>query len=100
MEYETLTEPEWEQVQGVWDLIDDGRLDAARAEVRALLDRRPGHPDLRIVDAALALEEGDPRRALDALRGAERSADPAVFFHLCGLARHDGLEFDAARADA
>jgi predicted Zn-dependent protease with MMP-like domain len=100
MNYETLSESEWERVQGVWHLIDDGRLEAARIEVRGLLSRRPGHPDLRIVDAALLLEEGEPRRALEALKGAEPSADPAVFFHLRGLARYEMLDFEGAVADA
>src|SRR5215813_13358659 len=82
MEYETLAQTEWDEVQRVWDLMDEGRLEAARTLLAGMLAIRPGHPDLRIVDAALALEEGDPRHALDALAGAERSADPTVFFHL------------------
>lgn len=100
MDYETLSEVEWERVQSVWDLIEEGRLEDARQELRTLLAKRPGHADLRIVDAALSLEEGEPRRALACLREAERSADPAVFFHLRGLAHHDLLEFEEARADA
>src|SRR5262245_55511706 len=100
MDYETLSETEWDQVQRVWDLMDEGRLDTARIHLGAMLSLRPGHPDLRIVDAALALEEGNPRHALDALVGAERSADPAVFFHLRGLAHHDVLEFESAQGDA
>jgi len=51
------------------------------------------------VDAALLLEEGEAAAALEALAGAERSADPAVFFHLRGLARHDLLQFPEALAD-
>src|SRR5216117_2298869 len=50
MDYETLTEAEWERVQGVWQLLDEGRLEDARAELAGLLSSRPGHPDLRIVD--------------------------------------------------
>ncbi len=100
MAYDTLTESEWDQVQKVWDLIEDGQLETSRGRLDALLTARPGHPDLRIVDAALRLEEGEPAQALDALRGAEQSADPAVFFHLRGLARHDLLDFDGARRDA
>jgi predicted Zn-dependent protease with MMP-like domain len=97
--FPTLTEAEWDRVQGIWDLMDEGRLDAARLELRSLMSKRPGHPDLRIVDASLAIEEGDPRHALEALHGAERSADPAVYFHLRGLARHDLLDFEGARED-
>jgi predicted Zn-dependent protease with MMP-like domain len=99
MDFENLSESEWQRVDGIWDLIDDGQLDAARVELAALLSARPGHPDLRIVEATLALEEGEPRAAMSALRGAERSADPAVFFHLRGLARYDLLEFDEALRD-
>ena len=100
MEYETLTESEWDEVQEVWDLLEDGRLEHARVELARLLSRRPHHPDLEIVEAALLLEEGQPRQALEALGQAERSADPAVFFHLRGLARHDVLDFEGARKDA
>jgi len=99
MAFDTLTESEWEKVQDVWDLLDTERLEEAREALDALLAARPGHPDLRVVDATLLLEEGEPRRALKALDGAEQSADPAVFFHLRGLAHHDLLEFDAALAD-
>lgn len=100
LDFPTLTEAEWTRVQGVWDLMDDGRLEAARAELRSLTSKRPGHPDLKIVEASLAIEEDQPQRALEALRGAERSADPAVFFHLRGVARHDLLDFEGARHDA
>jgi predicted Zn-dependent protease with MMP-like domain len=100
MTYETLSETEWEQVNHIWDLLDEGRLERARLELDELLRRRPGHPDLRIVDASIALEEGDPERGLDALRGAERSADPALFFHLRALARFQLARFEEARADA
>ena len=100
MEYETLTESEWDELQEVWDLLEDGRLEPARTELSRLLSRRPHHPDLEIVEAALLLEEGRPRQALEALGQAERSADPAVFFHLRGLARHDLLDFAGARKDA
>ena len=99
MQFEMLTESEWEHVQEVWDLVDAGKLDQARIALDALLARRPGHPDLRIVDAALLLEEGEAGGALEALKGAERSADPAVFFHLRGLAEHDLLKFEDALRD-
>lgn len=99
MDFETLSESEWERVQEVWDLLDAERLEDARAVLDALLAQRPGHPDLSIVDGALLLEEGEPRQAMQALRGAERSADPAVFFHLRGLAAHDLLQFEDALRD-
>lgn len=100
MSYETLTDPEWSGVEKVWDLLDEGRLEPARAEIDALLQRRPGHPDLRIVDAAVALDEGDPERAITALHGAERSADPSLFFHLRAVAHYEMAEFEPARDDA
>ena len=99
MEFETLTESEWERVQEVWDLLDAGRTEDARTTLDTLLAQRPGHPDLRIVNGALLLEEGEPRRAHEELKGAERSADPAMFFHLRGLAEHDLLRFDEALGD-
>ena len=55
---------------------------------------------MRIVDAAISLEEGEPSVALEALDGAERSADPALFFQLRALANFDLCKFDLARADA
>jgi predicted Zn-dependent protease with MMP-like domain len=100
LQYETLNETEWEQVGRVWDLLDEGEVEPARLAMTALLAARPGHPDLRIADAAVALEEGDARRALESLRGAERSADPALFFHLRALARYELARFADARADA
>jgi hypothetical protein len=41
--------------------------------VEALLARRPGHPDVRITEAAVALDEGEAERALQCLDGAEQS---------------------------
>jgi predicted Zn-dependent protease with MMP-like domain len=100
MDYETLTETEWDQVSRVWDLLEDGKLERARLELDALLGTRPGHPDLRIVHAAVAIDEGEPALALDALKGAERSADPALFFHLRAVAHFELAHFDASRDDA
>src|SRR5689334_6297335 len=85
--YDALTEAEWDKVDRVWDLLDDSEVERARTETNDLLGLRPRHPDLLVLDAAVAIEEGDPDRALDALRGAERSADPALLFHLRALAR-------------
>ena len=99
MAYDTLSETEWESVEGVWDLLDEGKVERARSEVDALLLRRPGHPDLKIADAAVALEEGEARRALETLCGAERSADPSLFFHLRAAAHYELFEMEAARDD-
>jgi predicted Zn-dependent protease with MMP-like domain len=98
--YETLDETEWEHVNRVWDLLDQGETERARLELKELQSRRPGHPDLRIVDAAVALDEGEPAAALDALKGAERSADPALFFHLRAVAAFELARFESARDDA
>src|SRR5262245_58748206 len=70
MEYETLTEAEWSQVDRAWELLDDGKVAEARAEVDNLYGKRPGHADLRIIEAALQIEEGQASRALQALQGA------------------------------
>ncbi|MEO5879602.1 MAG: metallopeptidase family protein [Candidatus Eisenbacteria bacterium] len=98
--YETLTESEWEQVLVVWELLESGELERAHTGLAQLQKSRGRHPDLRIVEAALALEEGRPDLGLDALKGAERSADPAQFFHLRALAHFDLIELEAAREDA
>ena len=100
MNYETLTEIEWEQVNRIWDLLDQGETERARAQLDGLQRKRPGHPDLRIVDAAVALDEGEPEQALKVLQGAERSADPALFFHLRAVAEFELSRFEAARDDA
>jgi predicted Zn-dependent protease with MMP-like domain len=100
MSYETLNETEWDEIQKVWDLLDQGEVDRARIEINAILRRRPGHPDVRIVDAAVALDEAEPGHALEALRGAETSADPALFFHLRAAAQYDLARFEPAREDA
>jgi len=98
--FETLSEDEWDAVKRVWDLLDDGHVEHARNETRSLLARRPHHPDLCIVDAAVALEEGEAERALQALGGAERSADPALFFHLRALSHYELFQLEPARDDA
>jgi len=100
MSYPTLSETEWAKVSQVWDLLDQGEVEQARAAVDALLRARTGHPDLRIVDAAVCLDEGEPARALECLDGAERSADPALFFYLRAVARFELVRFEEARDDA
>ena len=98
--YETLTEAEWTQVDRIHEMLDDGELDDARRALDELLRRRPDHPDLRIEDATLKLEANQPRQALAALSGAERSADPARFFFLRAMAHHELSRFAEAEADA
>jgi predicted Zn-dependent protease with MMP-like domain len=100
MSYPTLSETEWAQVNHAWDLLDDGKVDEARVAVDALLRARPGHPDLRIVAAAVSLDEGEPAAALETLAGAERSADPALFFYLRAVAAFELIRFEQAREDA
>jgi len=100
MTYETLTETEWERVQRIWDLLEDGEIERARIELDDMMRKREKHPDLKIVDASIAIDEGEPGRALTALAGAERSADPAMFFHLRALAKFLLTRFDEARDDA
>ncbi|HEY6866870.1 MAG TPA: metallopeptidase family protein [Candidatus Eisenbacteria bacterium] len=97
--YETLTETEWDRVSQIWRLLDEGEVERARTELDQLMRSRPGHPDLRIVDAAVALDENDPQAALETLAGAERSADPALFFHLRAAAAYELARFEKARAD-
>jgi predicted Zn-dependent protease with MMP-like domain len=99
MGYETLSETEWEAVERVWDLLEEGKTESARGEMNALLAHRPGHPDLRIADAAVALDEGEAQHALVALQGAERSADPSLFFHLRAAAHYELAELESARDD-
>lgn len=100
MNFPTLTETEWARVDEVWRLLEDGEIEGARAALEPLRTRRPGHPDVRIVEAAVALDDGEAAEALEALRGAERSADPALFFHLRALAHFDLVRLEEARADA
>lgn len=97
--YDALSETEWAQVERIHDLLDEGELDDARVALDAMLRRRPKQPDLRIVDATIHLEEGEAARALDALRGAERSADPAHFFYLRAAALYDLVQFEEALGD-
>ncbi|TFG89577.1 MAG: tetratricopeptide repeat protein [Gemmatimonadales bacterium] len=100
MSYATLSETEWAQVNRVWDLLDEGEVEQARATVDALLRARPGHPDARIVEAAVCLDEGEPGQALETLQSAERSADPALLFYLRAVARFELVRFEQARDDA
>jgi predicted Zn-dependent protease with MMP-like domain len=98
--YDSLTEAEWKRVDHAWDLLDDGEIEQARTEADGLLRERPRHPDLLVLDAAVSIDEGRADRAINALRGAERSADPALFFYLRAMARFHRVELEAARADA
>jgi len=98
--YDTLNESEWTQVDRVHSLLDEGEVEEARKALDELLRRRPTHPDLRVEDATLKLEEGEPQEALAALQGAERSADPARFFYLRAAAHHELSRFAEAEADA
>lgn len=100
MTYPTLTESEWAQVNRVWDLLDEGEVEQARIATDALMRSRPGHPDLRIVEAAVYLDEGEPESALRALQGAERSADPSLFFYLRAVAQFEMVQLEKARDDA
>jgi predicted Zn-dependent protease with MMP-like domain len=100
MSYATLSESEWTQVSRVWDLLDESEVEQARATVDALLRARPGHPDVRIVEAAVCLDEGEPGQALETLQNAERSADPALLFYLRAVARFELVRFEQARDDA
>ncbi|HUK61848.1 MAG TPA: metallopeptidase family protein [Dongiaceae bacterium] len=100
MGYPTLTEDEWTVVERIYVQLDEDQLEEARAALDKLLRARPDQPDLRMVDAAVSLEEGDPARALAALKGAERSADPAAFFHLRAVCEYELCRFEAARDDA
>src|SRR5690348_15339283 len=98
--FETLSETEWAQVERIRELLDEGEVEEARTALDGLLRRRPGHPDLRILDATLHLEDGEAQEALEALQGAERSADPAQFFYLRADASFDLVRFDDAKRDA
>jgi len=100
MAFETLSETEWAQIERVWSALDEGDLEGARREFAPLERRRGDHPDVRVIAAAIALDEADPARALERLEGAERSADPAFFFYLRARARYDDCAFEDARGDA
>ena len=98
--YETLNETEWAEVDRIHELLKEEEIDDARKALDELMRRRPGHPDLRIEDATLKLEEGESHQALAALQGAERSADPARFFYLRAACYHELARFAEAEADA
>ncbi len=98
--YDSLSETEWAEVERVHDLMEEGELESARLSVSALVRKRPGQPDLRILDATLSLEEGEPEQALETLKGAERGADPSEFFFLRASAHYDLVRFTDSCADA
>src|SRR6185436_7653463 len=100
MSFATLNETEWARIDEIWDALEEGEADRARAALDALRRSRDGHPDVRIAEAAVLLEEGEAAQALAVLDGAERSADPALFFHLRALAAFDLARFESAETDA
>jgi predicted Zn-dependent protease with MMP-like domain len=97
--YETLNETEWAEIDRIHDMLDEDEVEDARTALDDLMRRHPGHPDLRIEDATLKLEESEPHQALAALQGAERSADPARFFYLRAACYHELSRFAEAEAD-
>jgi predicted Zn-dependent protease with MMP-like domain len=97
--YETLNETEWAEVDRIHELLEDEQVEEARQALDVLLRRRPTHPDLKVEDATVKLEEGEPQQALEALKGAERSADPARFFYLRAACHHELSRFAEARLD-
>ena len=100
MHFETLSETDWDSIGTLWELLEGGDIEGARRELKTRFRARAKHPDVLIIDAAIALEEGEPTLALEKLgAGAERSADPATFFHLRAMASFDLCRFDAAQAD-
>src|SRR5262245_26673837 len=98
--FETLTEAEWERVDDAWDLLEAADFEKARVAVDGLIQSRGRHPDLALLDSALAIEEGRAEYALEGLRDAESAADPALFFEVRALARFHLVEPEAAREDA
>ena len=100
MTFVTLSETDWDHLDRVWNFLDEGEVESARTELSTRFRARLEHPDVRIADAAIAIEEGEPSRALSALQGAELSADPALFFLLRGTANFDLWRFKPAREDA
>ena len=98
--YETLTDPEWDEVDRIWERLEDGAVAEARDGIHAMLKQRGPHPDLRVLEAAIAIEDGRAEHALLALREAEASADPALFFQLRAVARFNLVEVETARSDA
>jgi predicted Zn-dependent protease with MMP-like domain len=98
--FDTLTEAEWERVERAWDLVESGDLEPARIAVDALMKARGRHADIAVLEAALAIEEGSAEAALEALRAAEDSADPALFFHVRSLAHFHLVQVEPACVDA
>jgi predicted Zn-dependent protease with MMP-like domain len=98
--YETLNETDWAEIDRIHELMDEAEFEDARRALDQLMRKRPGHPDLRIEDATLKLEEGEPHQALAALQGAERSADPARYFYLRAACHHELARFAEAETDA
>lgn len=98
--FDTLTEAEWDRVDDVWDLMESADFEKARVAVDGLIQTRGRHPDLALLDCALAIEEGRAEYALQGLRDAESSADPALFFEVRALARFHLVEPETAREDA
>jgi predicted Zn-dependent protease with MMP-like domain len=98
--FDTLTEAEWDRVDDAWELMEAADFEKARVEIDGLLQARGRHPDLALLDCALAIEEGRAEYALQGLKDAESSADPALFFEVRALARFHLVEPETACEDA
>ena len=102
MRYDALSDPEWEQVDRVWEMIDRGETDRARKQTDRLLEERPRHPDLLVLDGAVAQFElarfGEARD--DAERAIAIRAELAETHHLLARAFEHLGESDQAREHA
>lgn len=78
-------------------LLEEGRLDEAEAEARAVLTRDARDPNALLVRAAVALGRGDPGRAIADLRNLLQN-DPASLPALRLLAEAHAAQHDEALA--
>ncbi len=62
--FDTLNDEEWARVDDAWELVESGEIEKARPAVDGLLRSRGRHPDIVLLDCALAIEEGRPDQAL------------------------------------
>ncbi len=66
------------RLERAWDAYDEDDLESAGLEAAKLLDESDGHPEVRLLLAAVRLEEGNPGIALEELERCRDEVEDAV----------------------
>ena len=96
---EHLTEEQWERLDQAWTEFEEGDLDRAASVVEELMEESAGHPDVRMLWAALLIEDDRPGEAIAHLEAAAgRAEDPSLLEFYRASALFDLGAFEEAES--